>query len=113
MKVARSSSSAAYSASAMPLTTREPKNGGVGTGTSVATSERVPSSGSSTASSAALRSAAIRSDRSRRALRSASLRLSSSDSLVSSGPFGSTATPPRRTAISASISRRPSKASRA
>jgi hypothetical protein len=53
----------------MPLMMRVPQNGGVGTSTSAATSERA---GISTGVSFALRSAAMRLDRSWRALRSAS-----------------------------------------
>src|SRR3712207_4300498 len=63
MKVARSSSKEAYSASAMPLTTREPKNGGGGTGTSVAPSERGPARRSCSAPSAALPSAPLRAEK--------------------------------------------------
>src|SRR5690606_12150075 len=48
---------------------RVPQNGGTGTSTSAATSERA---GTSTGSSLALRSAAMRFERARRALRSAS-----------------------------------------
>ena len=86
MKVARSSSIAVKSAAGM-----------------VATSERA-GTGSSVAASLALRASAMRSDRSRRALRSAALASS----------FGSAATvPPRLRVMIESIRRRPSKASRA
>ncbi len=88
----------------MPLTTRLPQNGGVGIGTSTATSERAATGSVSRASALALRSAAIRSDRSRRALRSAAL---------ASASGSTTGDSPRLAAMIASISRRPSNASRA
>ena len=89
----------------MPLTTREPQNGGVGTGLSSATSERAGISmrfvlGVGTA----WRRSAIRSDRSCRALRSATFAASAA---------AATGSRPRLRDITPSISRRPSKASRA
>ena len=92
-----------YSASATPRTTRVPQNGGVGSRLSTVTSER-SGSGPATSASAALRLAATRWDRSWRALRSAFLASSAGSTSGSS---------PRTLAIVASISRRPSKASRA
>src|SRR5664279_4269504 len=86
----------------MPLTTREPQNGGVGTGLSSATSDRAGIGAESPASAAARRFSAIRSERSRRARRSAVLAASAA-SLAGSSPFFLDINP--------SISRSPSNAS--
>ena len=91
MKVARSSRNAATSASAIPLTIRSPQNGGVGTSMSTATSERA---GMPLAGAAVWAPGRTLTRRSR-------------------GAGSAAPSSPRLTAISASISRRPSKASRA
>jgi hypothetical protein len=89
MKVARSSSHSATSGRLMPLTTREPQNGGVGIGLSTATSERAGTCTGSASTRVAARTRRLRSS-------------------------GRTASgSPRRKATRASISRRPSNASRA
>ena len=95
MKVARSSRYAATSASAIPLTIRSPQNGGVGTSMSIATSERARQCRRSVEPVGGL-------DRLGRAL-----------TRRSRGAGSAAPSSPRLTAISASISRRPSKASRA
>ena len=78
----------------MPLTTRVPQNGGAGTGLSVATSER-----------AGIVLGAVSLGRGRRRTRRS----------PRAGSLGEAAAPgtPRLTAMTASISRSPSKASRA
>ena len=84
---------------------RVPQNGGVGISLSAMTSERA---GTSTGVSAALRLAAIRCERSCRALRSAAFFAAARESALSG-----TDPPPRLNAMISSINRKPSKASRA
>ena len=86
----------------MPLTTREPQNGGVGTGLSSATSERAGIATGVLGVGAARRFSAIRCDRSCRALRSATFAASAAAATGSS---------PRLRDITPSISRSPSNAS--